>query len=160
MSRFTHLHDWLSWLETLHPKAIDLGLQRVHTVACALDLLMPASPVSHEFSGAFKPQDAKSTPTVITIAGTNGKGSCVSVLEQSLTYSSTNSSNTNSTAQADAVNFIGSYTSPHLHHSCERTRINMQPVSEALVCAAFAAIAAARGVLSLTIFLCATLPAL
>ncbi len=160
MSRFTHLHDWLSWLETLHPKAIDLGLQRVHTVACALDLLMPASPVSHEFSGAFKPQDAKSTPTVITIAGTNGKGSCVSVLEQSLTYSSTNSSNTNSTAQADAVNFIGSYTSPHLHHFCERIRINMQPVSEALVCAAFAAIDAARGELSLTYFEFGTLAAL
>jgi dihydrofolate synthase/folylpolyglutamate synthase len=127
MSRFIHLHDWLSWLETLHPKAIDLGLQRVYTVACALDLLIPASPVSHEFSGAFKPQDAKSTPTVITVAGTNGKGSCVSVLEQSLTYSS----NTNSTAQADAVNFIGSYTSPHLHHFCERIRINMQPVRAA-----------------------------
>ncbi|MFT4610020.1 MAG: dihydrofolate synthase/folylpolyglutamate synthase, partial [Cellvibrionaceae bacterium] len=160
MSRFIHLHDWLSWLETLHPKAIDLGLQRVYTVACALDLLIPASPVSHEFSGAFKPQDAKSTPTVITVAGTNGKGSCVSVLEQSLTYSSTNSSNTNSTAQADAVNFIGSYTSPHLHHFCERIRINMQPVSEALVCAAFAAIDTARGELSLTYFEFGTLAAL
>jgi dihydrofolate synthase/folylpolyglutamate synthase len=160
MSRYTHLHDWLSWLETLHPKAIDLGLQRVYTVACALDLLIPASPVSHEFSGAFKPQDAKSTPTVITVAGTNGKGSCVSVLEQSLTYSSTNSSNTNSTAQADAVNFIGSYTSPHLHHFCERIRINMQPVSEALVCAAFAAIDTARGELSLTYFEFGTLAAL
>ncbi len=144
MSRFTHLHDWLSWLETLHPKAIDLGLQRVHTVACALDLLMPASPVSHEFSGAFKPQDAKSTPTVITIAGTNGKGSCVSVLEQSLTYSSTNSSNTNSTAQADAVNFIGSYTSPPLHLFCVRIRINLQLVREALVRSSFAALHTVR----------------
>jgi dihydrofolate synthase/folylpolyglutamate synthase len=160
MSRFTDLNDWLFWLEKLHPKAIDLGLQRVYTVACALDLLGPASPVSHEFSGAFKSQDTRSTPTVITVAGTNGKGSCVSVLEQSLTYSSTNSSNTNSTVQAGAANFIGSYTSPHLHHFCERIRINMQPVSEALVCAAFAAIDAARGELSLTYFEFGTLAAL
>jgi dihydrofolate synthase/folylpolyglutamate synthase len=164
MSRFTHLNDWLSWLETLHPKAIDLGLQRVYTVACALDLIQPASPISHEFSGAFKPQSAKSTPTIITVAGTNGKGSCVTVLEQSLTYSSanssTNSSNTNSTAQAVAVNFVGSYTSPHIHHFCERIRIDMQPVSEALVCAAFTAIDAARGELSLTYFEFGTLAAL
>jgi len=160
MLRFTHLNDWLSWLETLHPKAIDLGLQRVYSVACALDLLGPASQFSHEFSGAFKCQDTKSTPTVITVAGTNGKGSCVSVLEQSLIYSSTNSSNTNSTEQTVAANFIGSYTSPHLHHFCERIRINMQPVSDALVCDAFAAIDAARGELSLTYFEFGTLAAL
>ncbi|MFT7490873.1 MAG: dihydrofolate synthase/folylpolyglutamate synthase [Pseudohongiellaceae bacterium] len=156
MPRFSQLNDWLRWLETLHPKAIDLGLQRVHTVACALDLLQPASVISHEFSAAFKLQDTEATPTVITVAGTNGKGSCVSVLEQSLI----NSSTTNLAAQTLLPGLVGSYTSPHIHHFCERIRIDMQPVSEALVCDAFAAIDTARGDLSLTYFEFGTLAAL
>jgi dihydrofolate synthase/folylpolyglutamate synthase len=156
MSRFDQLNDWLAWLETLHPKAIDLGLQRVYTVACTLDLLSPASSVSHAFSGALKLSDPKSAATIITVAGTNGKGSCVSVLEQSLNVHP----NSKTTEQHAAANVIGSYTSPHLHHFCERIRIDAKPVSEALVCDAFAAIDAARGELSLTYFEFGTLAAL
>ncbi len=53
--RFHTLSDWLAWQETLHPVAIDLGLERVAAVARKLDCLQPA-------------------PLVITVAGTNGKG--------------------------------------------------------------------------------------
>lgn len=56
--RFHSLEDWLSWQEQLHPRAIDLGLERVRAVGQALDLL--------------KPQAA-----VLTVAGTNGKGASV-----------------------------------------------------------------------------------
>ena len=160
MSRFFQLNDWLRWLETLHPKAIDLGLQRVYTVACALDLLQPASVISHEFSAAFKLQDTEARATVITVAGTNGKGSCVSVLEQSLINRSVPNATANSAAKALAPELVGSYTSPHIHHFCERIRIDMQPVSEVLVCEAFAAIDTARGELSLTYFEFGTLAAL
>ncbi len=149
MARFTQLQDWLSWLEQLHPKAIDLGLQRVYSVASSLNLLKPASSVSHEFSGAFNSTNVDVCPTVVTIAGTNGKGSCVSVLEQALVNQKSNNKAC-----------VGSYTSPHLHHFCERIRIDQQPVSETLVCDAFAAIDKARGDISLTYFEFGTLAAL
>ncbi len=149
MARFTQLQDWLSWLEQLHPKAIDLGLQRVYSVASNLNLLKPSTSISHEFSGAFNSDDINACPTVVTIAGTNGKGSCVSVLEQALV-------NQKSSSKA----CVGSYTSPHLHHFCERIRIDQQPVSEALVCDAFADIDRARGDISLTYFEFGTLAAL
>lgn len=60
--RFTNLHDWLSWLEGLHPRKIDLSLERVAQVAGRLALGAPA-------------------PMVITVAGTNGKGSSAAMLE-------------------------------------------------------------------------------
>ena len=66
--RFERLDDWLRWLESCHPSAIDLGLERVQQVARKLDLL---------------PVRAK----VITVAGTHGKGPCVAALEQLLTAS-------------------------------------------------------------------------
>jgi dihydrofolate synthase / folylpolyglutamate synthase len=56
--RFTSLDDWLGWLEQSHPKEIDLGLDRIRQVAERLDLLSPRA-------------------KVVTVAGTNGKGSCV-----------------------------------------------------------------------------------
>ncbi|WHI46208.1 hypothetical protein [Microbulbifer sp. VAAF005] len=56
------LQDWLSRLEQLHPSEIELGLERVASVADALGIQKPA-------------------PTVITVAGTNGKGSCVATME-------------------------------------------------------------------------------
>lgn len=65
--RFNQLAQWLSWLESLHPNEIDLGLERIARVASNLDVLKP---------------NAK----VITFAGTNGKGStltyCASILQQ------------------------------------------------------------------------------
>jgi len=149
VARFTQLQDWLSWLEQLHPKSIDLGLQRVYTVANKLGLLKSSSNISHEFSGAFSPADVDACSTVVTIAGTNGKGSCVSVLEQALVNQ-----------KSDSKACVGSYTSPHLHHFCERIRIDQQPVSETLICGAFDAVDNARGDISLTYFEFGTLAAL
>ncbi|AHE98643.1 bifunctional tetrahydrofolate synthase/dihydrofolate synthase [Thioalkalivibrio paradoxus] len=60
--RFSTLTDWLAWQETLHPKAIDPGLERLARVADALGLR----------NG--------SVPTTITVAGTNGKGTVATVL--------------------------------------------------------------------------------
>lgn len=55
------LADWLAWQETLHVNTIDLGLERIAKVAARMQLLKPAFPV-------------------ITVAGTNGKGSTVALL--------------------------------------------------------------------------------
>jgi len=59
--RFQTLQQWLDWQETLHPKAIDLGLERVAAVADALQL-------------------RTQVPTTITVAGTNGKGTVATVV--------------------------------------------------------------------------------
>lgn len=141
MPRFSLLSDWLAWLETLHPQAIDLGLSRIHQVANKLNLLRAPSSISHEHSAALAVEAGR----VFTVAGTNGKGSCVATIEQTLI------------AQHYKV---GSYTSPHLHHYCERIRIDGKPVDDSLVCDAFAAIDEARGDISLTYFEFGTLAAL
>ena len=134
------LADWLQWQQQFHPKTIDLGLKRIVGVARAMDLLKPATSISHPLSGPLN-----SDATVITVAGTNGKGSCLKTLEQCLM------------AQQKTV---GVYTSPHLHHYCERICINGQPVSEVQVCQAFTAIENARGDISLSYFEFGTLAAL
>ena len=86
MPRFNSLSDWLLWQETLHPRKIDLGLERVAAVAERLRLLQP------DFG-------------VITVAGTNGKGSSVAMLE----------------AVVVAAGFrIGCYSSPHVQRFIER----------------------------------------
>jgi dihydrofolate synthase / folylpolyglutamate synthase len=141
MSRFSQLSDWLAWLETLHPQAIDLGLSRIHQVANRLGLLRTPSSISHEYSAAL----AVDAGRVFTVAGTNGKGSCVATIEQTLL------------AQHYKV---GSYTSPHIHDYCERIRIDGKPVDDRLVCDAFTAIDEARGDISLTYFEFGTLAAL
>ncbi|QHB17793.1 bifunctional tetrahydrofolate synthase/dihydrofolate synthase [Mannheimia pernigra] len=84
------LETWLSYLEQAHTKAIDMGLERITTVAKELDLLNPA-------------------PYVITVAGTNGKGSTCRLLEVTL---------------LKAGFRVGVYSSPHLIHYNERVRIN------------------------------------
>ncbi|WP_049721979.1 bifunctional tetrahydrofolate synthase/dihydrofolate synthase [Gilvimarinus polysaccharolyticus] len=123
--RFTQLNDWLSWLEQAHPNEIDLGLDRLHKVLARMEL-----PV-------FAP--------VITVAGTNGKGSCVAA----------------ATALLQAAGLrVGSYTSPHIDHYCERVCINAAPVSDADMCRAFDIIDRARGEISLTYFEFGTLAAL
>lgn len=61
-ARFSSLDAWLHWQERLHPKTIDLGLDRVHRVAHRLDVLLPA-------------------PVTVSVGGTNGKGSAVAMLE-------------------------------------------------------------------------------
>ena len=77
--RFVQLQDWLQWMEAQHPRQIDLGLDRV--------------------SAVFQQMNLALTMPVITVAGTNGKGSCVALLSAIL--------------EAEGYR-VGAYTSPHL----------------------------------------------
>lgn len=119
------LDDWLSYLEQQHHKSIDMGLERISQVANALSADKPGK-------------------RVITVGGTNGKGSTVRFLEQILL------------AQGKQV---ATYTSPHFMHYRERVRINGQELDDAEHCAAFAAVEHARGDISLTYFEFGTLAA-
>ncbi|MDE2070757.1 MAG: bifunctional tetrahydrofolate synthase/dihydrofolate synthase [Gammaproteobacteria bacterium] len=124
--RFSTLKDWLAWQEQLHPNAIDLGLERVRRVLEAMQLGRPA----------YK---------VLTVGGTNGKGSCVTFLDAMLR------------AQGYRV---GAYTSPHLLRYNERVSIGGREVTDAELCESFARVDAARGATSLTYFEFGTLAAL
>jgi dihydrofolate synthase/folylpolyglutamate synthase len=117
--------EWLAYLETLHPKAIALGLDRVKSVAGRLDVA-PVCPV-------------------ITVAGTNGKGSTCALLEHML--------------RADGYR-VAMYTSPHLLRYNERVRIAGSDASDTALCEAFAAVEAARSGTPLTYFEFGTLGAL
>lgn len=123
--RFDTLSAWLAWQETLHPKAIDLGLERVRSVAERLDVLQPRH-------------------RVISVAGTNGKGSSVALLEAILSAAGLR---------------VGTYTSPHLWRYNERIRIAGQEVEDTALMAAFARIDSARGETSLSYFEFGTLAA-
>jgi dihydrofolate synthase/folylpolyglutamate synthase len=123
--RFSRLEDWLQWMETLHPRDIDLGLKRSAAVATKLAISLE--------------------PPVITVAGTNGKGSCVAILGAILA------------AQGYRV---GSYTSPHLLRFNERIVIAGETVSDSALCQALAEVDRARGDISLTYFEFTTLAAL
>lgn len=125
--RFDSLQQWLDWQESLNPKTIDLGLDRVRQVLGALEL-------SENFNCP-----------VITVAGTNGKGSSVAMLESIL-------------RAADYR--VGCYTSPHLFHYNERIRINGQLVSDDRLCQAFEVVDQARADVALTYFEFGTLAAL
>lgn len=124
--KFTTLSEWLAWQETLHPQAIAMELSRVAHVYQHLALSFSAS-------------------RVITIAGTNGKGSVVAYLE---------------TILHRAGFRVGAYVSPHLLRYNERVRINTQPVTDQALCDAFEQVAKARGDIDLTYFEFATLAAL
>ncbi|MBL1262390.1 bifunctional tetrahydrofolate synthase/dihydrofolate synthase [Candidatus Methylomicrobium oryzae] len=126
MPRFNTLKDWLTWQESLHPLAIDMGLERAARVFAALD-----------------PDYRK--PVTITVAGTNGKGSCVAYLE------------TIYRAQGYRV---GAYTSPHILRYNERIKIDGLPAADELICEAFARIEAVRDDTSLSYFEFSTLAAL
>ena len=124
--RFNSLPQWLAWQEKLHFTEIDPGLARIGAVWQRL--------------AADKPLPFK----VVTVAGTNGKGSSVALL----------------TAILRAAGYkTGSYTSPHLLRYNERIAINGEPASDAQICQAFARIDAARQEISLTYFEFATLAA-
>ena len=112
------LADWLAFLEQLHPTSIDLGLDRCREVATRLRLLTPRA-------------------TTITVAGTNGKGSTVAVMEQYLTH---------------AEKACGAFTSPHLLNFNERIRVNGASVADCEIVAAFEAIDEARADISLSYF--------
>ncbi len=124
--RFPNLEQWLSWQETLHPKKIDLGLERVRSVARVMGLDCPRH-------------------TVVTIAGTNGKGSSVALLSAMLSASGVK---------------VGSYISPHLLRYNERIRIEDQEVSDEDLCIAFERVDQARGDVTLSYFEFGTLTAL
>lgn len=120
------LKEWLSLLETRHASEIDLGLERIAKVGQALKLTRPAI-------------------QTITVAGTNGKGSAVAIMEAILLSKGRR---------------VGAYTSPHLLDYNERVRIDGQPVDDHVLCQAFAEIETARGAISLSYFEFGTLAAL
>ena len=116
--RFATLQEWLDWQQTLHPRSIDLGLDRVRGTMARLGLARPAR-------------------VVLTIGGTNGKGSVVAYLDAILRAAGYAS---------------GTFTSPHLLRYNERIRIGGRPVADADLVDAFGRIDAARGDTSLTYF--------
>jgi dihydrofolate synthase/folylpolyglutamate synthase len=119
------LADWLTYLESLHPKTIALGLERVEQVKQRLNL--------------------QTDFPVITVGGTNGKGSVCALLESML----------------HAAGYrVGCYTSPHLLDYNERVRIGKMQASDAELCAAFEKVEKARGEISLTYFEFGTLAAM
>ena len=122
---FTSLDDWLPWLETLSPREIVLGLERVTKVLDELEL--------------------PRADRVINIAGTNGKGSSVAMLESLF---------------ANAGYKTACYTSPHVLRYNERIRIDGREASDAEIIAAFERVQAAREDLPLTYFEFGTLAAL
>ncbi|MCK5725708.1 MAG: bifunctional tetrahydrofolate synthase/dihydrofolate synthase [Thiotrichaceae bacterium] len=123
--RFTTLDDWLHWQESLHWQSIDLGLDRIREVAGRLSL----------FELPFQ---------LITVAGTNGKGSTIALMEAML---------------ASTEYSVGIYTSPHLYRYNERVCIDEIEVSDAMLCDAFSAIDEARQNISLSYFEFSTLAA-
>lgn len=125
MSRPNSLAAWLAYLETLHPKAIALGLARVRGVYQRLSIA-PALPV-------------------VTVAGTNGKGSTCAFLERMLSAGGYR---------------IGLYSSPHLLRYNERVHVAGVEVDDASLCTAFAAVEDARHDTPLTYFEFGTLAAL
>ena len=111
------LQDWLNHCERLHPQTIEMGLERVAQVAARLDLRWDCP--------------------VITVAGTNGKGSTCAMLESVYRHSGFKT---------------GLYTSPHLVYFQERCRVNGQPVESDTLIPHFERVEAARGEISLSYF--------
>lgn len=115
--RFDTLAGWLEWQSSLHPAAIDLGLERVAEV--------------------WRRLGGRIVCPLVTVAGTNGKGSSVAMLD----------------AIWQAAGYrVGSFSSPHLMRYNERIRLDGEPLSDAAIIEAFARIDRARGDLSLTYF--------
>lgn len=120
------LNEWLFYLENRPQQTIQLGLERIKIIAERLQLLPVNVPV-------------------ITVAGTNGKGSTVSALEAIYT---------------EAGYRVGTYTSPHLLYFNERIRLDKQPAPDKFICEAFTLIESVRESIHLTYFEMATLAAL
>jgi len=123
------LPSWISWLLSVYPQEIDLGLDRVKQVAKSMSLLHPS-------------------PLVISVAGTNGKGSSVAMIASIY----------------NAAGYkVGCYTSPHILKFNERFTINKLPVNDLEITSAFAEIEQARkkaNNIKLTYFEFATLASL
>ena len=112
------LEEWLAWGRSLHPREVVLDTARCAAVARRLGSVPPAFPV-------------------VTVAGTNGKGTCVALLEAML---------------AAAGARVGAYLSPPLMHFSETVRVAGREAPRALLCAAFARVEAARAGTPLTAF--------
>ncbi len=124
--RFNTLDQWLHWQETLNPKKIDMTLERVQHVLAVMQL--------------------SSLPyIVITVAGTNGKGSCVALLSAML--------------RAGGYR-VGAYTSPHILRYNERVVIDGEAADDETLCQSFDRIDNARGNTPLTYFEFGTLAAM
>jgi dihydrofolate synthase/folylpolyglutamate synthase len=118
------LAEWLAYIERQHPQAIALGLDRVHRVFEKMRLSLQCP--------------------VITVGGTNGKGSTCAMLESMLRAGGRRT---------------GLYTSPHLVRYNERVRISGREADDALLCEGFEAVERARGETPLTYFEFGTLAA-
>jgi dihydrofolate synthase/folylpolyglutamate synthase len=120
------LAQWLDYLENLHPTEIELGLDRIYQVA---QRLLP---------DLFDSNGTQSAPfKIITVGGTNGKGSTIAFIQSILIESGYKT---------------GTYTSPHFLEFNERIQINAQNISDKDLCIAFEHIEIARGNISLTYF--------
>ena len=128
---FTSLDQWLYYLENLHSSEIDLGLSRISQVAerLAIDL---------------------SFAKVITVAGTNGKGTTCAFIENSLL----------SCDHLGSPRGVAVYSSPHIEHFNERLRINKKDVEDQPLIDAFKQIEAARKEISLSYYEYTTLASL
>ncbi len=124
-SELQTLEQWLAHIERIHPKTIEMGLDRTLRVRQALGL-NPRFPV-------------------ITVGGTNGKGSACAMLEAILHH---------------AGYRVGCYTSPHLLHYNERVRVKCREVGDDALCRAFSTVETARGSTPLTYFEFGTLAAM
>jgi dihydrofolate synthase / folylpolyglutamate synthase len=118
------LAEWLAFIERQHPQAIALGLERVKEVHARMKTRMPCP--------------------VVTVGGTNGKGSTCALLEAILRA---------------AGYRTGLYSSPHLVRYNERVRISGLELEDQPLCEAFDAVEKARGEIPLTYFEYGTLAA-
>jgi dihydrofolate synthase/folylpolyglutamate synthase len=120
------LDQWLTYLEQVHPSNIELGLERVAKVYCNLQVDL-------------------SQRTIITVAGTNGKGTTCAFIEQALLV---------------LKHSVAVFSSPHLLDYRERVRVAGAMLTEKAHCQAFLKVDQARGDTSLTYFEFGTLAAL
>ena len=125
MNDHRSLSQWLRWQEKLHPSEIDLGLERVEAV----------------FNRMFS---SRPHAKIITVGGTNGKGSSIAMLE----------------SICIAAGYqVGTFTSPHIFKYNERICINQKQITDQVICDSFATINALRKDISLTYFEFSTLAA-
>jgi len=121
-----NLHNWLQRLERMQPDKIELGLGRIKQVAASLGIDTPN----------FR---------IITVAGTNGKGSTVAFADAMLRHCGYST---------------GVYTSPHFIHFSERIVVKGRRADDDMLCRSFEAIDKARGEVALTYFEFTTLAAI
>ena len=120
-----NLTDWLGYIESIHPSTIDLTLERIKIVIerLNLDISFP----------------------ILTVGGTNGKGSTCSILES---------------IYREAGYKVACYTSPHFLNFNERIKIQTLAVSDEVICEAFSRIESAREDVTLTYFEYGTIAAM